>query len=201
MPARLGALDDERVTTGAYGSGGLFHVGDGHPHFAARSLEVGHDIGRGTAEGERHDRYGVRAEPRQLGLPIVIVETRLPRLHPGASNLGHKFSYIGAELFRWGRPAGHEYVHAEGLGGELPDLGDSLPEGVACEVPRCEETEPSRLAHSRRELGCGRPAGERRENYWDRQPIENHGASLARSEARKDAPKDVDVDGGRLDRR
>ena len=80
VPARLDALDDERVGAGVARDPRLGGARDRHPRLGARRVHAIEDGGLRAAERERHDRDALGLGDRQLGLPAVVVVPRLPEL-------------------------------------------------------------------------------------------------------------------------
>ena len=161
MPAGLDALEHERVRTGLLGDPGFRDVGHGHPDLRARLVQRGDHLCRRAAEGERDHRHSLAPEHDELGLPLVVVVSRLAELDavPGGL-LAQALEVVRQRPLVHLGVARHEQVDAERCGRKLTHSADVGGHCVRGAVSGGDEAEPARGTHGSGELRGGRPPGQ-----------------------------------------
>jgi hypothetical protein len=174
VPARLDALDDERVGAGVARDPRLGRARDRHPRLGARRVHALEHGGLRAAERERHDRDALGLGERELVLPAVVVVPRLAERDARQFALVAQPAGVGAHRVVVGRAGGRrEDVEPERPCCEPAQRLEVGAHRVGRLVAGGEEAEPARLAHRRRQRRRRRAAGERRLHDRELQPFEH----------------------------
>ena len=167
--ACLDALHAEQVRAGRCGGLRFGRTGYRHRDDGACCAELGHDLGRGTAEGEADHRRRRSQHGRELVRPAVVVPHRLPDGAAGGHGVFGQRYQVGGDPFRLRRGVPwNEEIDSERPRRRGPDLIDLGHDSARRLIARGEETDRAGLGRGGNQCRVRRAAGHRRDDH--RQP-------------------------------